>query len=294
MESDMAKLAFCGLGQMGLPMATRLIDAGHGVSVWNRTAEKAKPLLDLGARLAGTPAEAAAGAEAVITVVADPEALEAVVFGAGGLAEALESGATLIDMSTVGPDAVRATAARLPDGVRMLDAPVQGSVAQATEGSLRINVGGPQDLFERWRPLLETLGTPRRFGDLGAGASMKLVMNSTLGAVASALGEALALGDALGLDQGDLLDWLSNSPVGAAAESHRDKIENGTYPSRFKLSLAAKDLRLVTGSARAAEVDMRLAEASRRWLEEADAAGLGDLDYTAVIAHIRGRTRDLV
>src|SRR2546427_12653291 len=102
----MAKLAFCGTGQMGLPMAIRLVAAGHDLTVWNRSAEKAKPLLDLGAKLADSPAAAVRDAEAAITMLADPEALEEVVLGRSGVAEGLSEAATLIDMSTVGPAAV--------------------------------------------------------------------------------------------------------------------------------------------------------------------------------------------
>src|SRR5687768_5299776 len=103
----MAKLAFCALGSMGAPMAMRLVDAGHDVTVWNRTPEKMDPLEARGSRRASSPAVAAAGVEAAITMLADPPALDAVVLDDGGLAEGLAAGSTLIDMSTVGPDAVR-------------------------------------------------------------------------------------------------------------------------------------------------------------------------------------------
>src|SRR5437868_8987082 len=134
----MAKLAFCGTGQMGLPMATRLIAGGHDLTVWNRSAEKAKPLLDLGATPAESPAAAARDAEAAITMLADPEAVEEVVLGPGGIAEGLPEGATLIEMSTVGPDAVRELAMRVSPRLHVIDAPVLGSIAQAEKGELKI------------------------------------------------------------------------------------------------------------------------------------------------------------
>jgi 3-hydroxyisobutyrate dehydrogenase-like beta-hydroxyacid dehydrogenase len=285
----MAKLAFCGLGQMGAPTARRLLDAGHDVVVWNRTAERARPLVEGGARQAGTPAEAAASAEAAFTMVSTPDAVDEVVFAEDGLVQGMEPGATLIEMSTVGPEAVRWVGERLPDGVEMIDAPVLGSVAQATDGTLKVFVGGSPEAFARWRPVLEQLGTPTHLGPLGAGAAMKLVANSVLGAVMSALGEALALADALGLDEATVLDLLAQSPIGATVESKRDKIESGEYPANFKLSLAAKDLRLVARAAEREGADLRLAGAAQEWFEAADAAGLGPLDYSAVIAHVRGR-----
>jgi 3-hydroxyisobutyrate dehydrogenase-like beta-hydroxyacid dehydrogenase len=285
----MSKIAFCGLGRMGVPMAGRLLDAGHDVAVWNRTAERAAPLVERGAQQVLSPADAAAGADVLITVLADPAALDGVVFGSEGLAAGASSGAALIEMSTVGPDAVRSLAARLPDGVDALDAPVLGSVPQATEGTLKIFVGGDQAVFERCRPVLEAMGTPRHLGPLGSGAAMKLVANSTLGALMCGLAEALALADALALDEAAVLDILVESPIGATAKSKRKLIESGEYPANFKLGLAAKDLRLVTSAAEEAGLELRLASAARAWLEQADAEGKGDLDYSAVIASVRGR-----
>jgi len=298
----MATLAFCGLGRMGAPMAGRLLDAGHDLVVWNRSPERASQLVDRGARRAASPAEAAASADIVVTMLATPEALEAVVFGdgggrnitvaadgdgGGGLTSGLRPGSTLIEMSTVGPDAVRDLAERLPDGVDVLDAPVLGSVPQATDGSLKIFVGGADDVFERCRVILEVLGRPVRFGPLGSGAAMKLVANSTLGAVMSAVGEALALADGLGLNQALVLDTLAESPVGATLKSKRPLIESGEYQPNFALALAAKDLRLVDEAARGAGVDAWVAAAARAHFEDADRAGLGGLDYSAVITHVR-------
>jgi 3-hydroxyisobutyrate dehydrogenase-like beta-hydroxyacid dehydrogenase len=280
----MSTIAFCGLGRMGVPMAARLLDAGHDLRVWNRTPGKAGSLLDAGATEATSPAEAAAGAEVVVTMLADPAAVEVVVLGAE-----LSAGATLVEMSTIGPDAVRSLAARMPEGVDVLDAPVLGSIPQATEGTLKIFVGGDAEVFERRRPLLESMGTPRHLGPLGAGAAMKLVANSTLGALMTGLAEALALADGLGLEEGDVLDILSESPIGVTAKGKRPLIESGVYTPNFTLGLAAKDLRLVMEAAQAAGVELRLAAAARSWLERADEHGLGGLDYSAVIAEVRGR-----
>lgn len=285
----MSNVAFCGLGQMGAPMAARLLDAGHDLTVWNRNSDRASPLVARGARWAATPAEAAAEAEIAVTMLADSAALDEVVLAAGGLAAGLLPGATLVDMSTVGPAAVRDIGARLPEAVHFLDAPVLGSVAQALDGSLRIFVGGDPATFDRWRPLLAAMGAPSHLGPLGAGASMKLVANSTLGALMCGLAEALALADAFGLDEVAVLDILAGSPIGRTVGSKRPLIEGGSYqPANFKLSLAAKDLGLVVQAAEAAGIDLRLAIAARSWFDRADAAGLGSLDYSAVIAAARG------
>ena len=210
----MSKIAFLGLGNMGTPMALRLLNAGHDVTVWNRTVERTAPLVDAGASVAASPAEAAVGVEFAITMLATPYALGEVLFGLNGLASALSAGQTLIDMSTVGPDAFRSAAARLPSGVAAVDAPVRGSIAEATDGRLHVYVGAKDDQFERVRPVLEVFGDVHHVGTGGAGAAMKLVVNTTLAASIVVLGEALALGRALGLDQASMLDVLAESPVG--------------------------------------------------------------------------------
>src|ERR1700733_15699915 len=134
--TNMARIGFLGLGEMGTPMATCLLHAGHEVVVWNRTAERTAPLAQRGAAVASSPAKAAAGADFVITMIATPEALEQVLFGTAGLAAALSPGQVLIDMSTVGPDEIRSVVARMPGSVSLVCPPVRGSVPQATSGRL--------------------------------------------------------------------------------------------------------------------------------------------------------------
>jgi 3-hydroxyisobutyrate dehydrogenase-like beta-hydroxyacid dehydrogenase len=269
-------------------MAARLLARGHEVVVWNRTPERAEPLLAQGARAADTPAEAAAAGDATITMLSDPDALEQVVFGHGGLASTLP-GRTLIEMSTVGPDMVRRLAAALPPEAGILDAPVLGSIPQAAEGTLRIFVGGDADRYERFRPVLDDLGRPRHLGPLGAGAAMKLVTNLCLGVLMTGLAEALALADALELDEAAALDVLSESPIGVTTRSKRELIESGSYPPRFRLALAAKDMRLVVETAERAEIPLEVALAARDRLLAAEDHDLGDLDYSAVVAHVRRR-----
>jgi 3-hydroxyisobutyrate dehydrogenase-like beta-hydroxyacid dehydrogenase len=200
----------------------------------------------------------------------------------------MHAGATLIEMSTIGPDLVHELARALPEGVTMLDAPVLGSVPQATNGELKVLTGGDAEVVTRWRELLRTFGTVSHIGALGHGAGVKLVVNSTLGAVMTALGEALALAKGLGLDQSEVLDVLVQSPIGVTAKGKRSNVESGSYQPNFKLGLAAKDMRLVTEAASRAGVELRVAEAARSWFALADAAELSDLDYSAVIVEITG------
>jgi 3-hydroxyisobutyrate dehydrogenase len=284
----MATLAFCGLGVMGLPMATRLAAAGHQVRVWNRTPGRDTDAVAAGAAAAATPAEAARDADAAITMLAGPESLDEVVFGPDGLAATLRPGAALIDMSTVGPDAIRSLRRRLAGRVAVLDAPVTGSAPHAAAGTLRIMVGATAEEFARWHEVLAPMGEPVHVGPPGTGAALKLVVNSATAALTSLLAEALALADRLGVDQGVALDALGASPMGIIVERTRQKIETGSYPPAFKLALAAKDLGLASGLAAERGLELRLAQAAWSRLQAADRDGLGELDFSAVVAHLRG------
>ena len=284
----MSVVAVVGLGAMGSRIARRLLEAGHELHVWNRTAEKAAPLVEAGAVAAATPAEAAARAEVVLTMVADPAALRDVTEGDDGVAAGAREGATVVEMSTVGPDAVHRLASVLPAGVGLLDAPVLGSRSEAESGALKVFVGGPDELVERWTPLLSVLGSPLHAGSLGSGAAAKLVANTTLVGTIGVLGEALALAEGLGIPRAKAFEVLAATPLAGQAERRRKSVESGDYPPRFALYLARKDAELVIAAARAAGVDLRLTEAARTWLAEAEDAGWGDRDYSAVLDRILG------
>jgi 3-hydroxyisobutyrate dehydrogenase-like beta-hydroxyacid dehydrogenase len=284
----MSTVAVLGLGAMGSRIARRFLEAGHEVVVWNRTPANAASLADAGATPAASPLDAARRAEAVVTMLADPAALQAVVEGPNGVAAGAERSTTIIEMSTVGPAAVERLAAALPRGTGLLDAPVLGSLAEAESGSLKLFVGGPEGLVQRWSPLLSALGSPVHVGPLGAGAAAKLVANSTLLGTLGLLGEALALADALGLAREVGYQVLASTPIAAQAERRRDAVESGDYPTRFSLTLARKDADLILAAAEGSGADLRLAAAARSWLAEAEAAGFGERDYAAVLAYITG------
>jgi len=284
----MTRVAVVGLGAMGSRIARRLLDAGHDLVVWNRTPDKAAQLVDLGAIRADTPAEAARPADAVITMVSDARALRDVTEGPVGIAAGVGPSTTIIQMSTVGTEPISRLASILPPGTGLLDAPVLGSIAEAQAGSLKIFVGGPLPMVERWTPILSELGSPIHVGPLGAGSAAKLVANSTLFGVMGVLGEALALARALGLPDDMAFEVLAATPLAAQADRRRPSLEGGEYPARFSLSLARKDAELILAAAAAAGADLRLAKAALAWLEDAEGAGLGNQDYSAVLAHMLG------
>jgi HAD superfamily hydrolase (TIGR01450 family) len=282
------KVGWIGVGAMGGRMARRLLDAGHDLVVWNRTPERTAALQETGAAVAGTPAEAATGADVVVTMVADPAALRAVTEGPDGVAAGMTRGvgATLVEMSTVGPAAVARLASVLPAGVGLLDAPVLGSLAEAEAGRLVVFVGGPASLAERWMPLLSVLGAPHAVGPLGSGAAAKLVANASLFLALGALGEATVLARGLGLSPEATETVLAATPLATEAARRRPAIESGHTPARFPLALARKDAELIREAAVAAGLDLRLTAAAGTWLADAEAAGLGARDYTAMLSAV--------
>lgn len=283
----MTTVAFCGLGRMGRLMAGRLLDAGHQVTVWNRSDGPQRELAERGAAVATSPREAAAASEVTITMLTGPEALEQVVLGPDGVAAGLEDGAVLVDMSTVGPEAFLAVAERLTAG-SAVDAPVRGSLPQAAEGTLQIYVGADDRSFRRVAPVLELLGDLRHVGPPGAGAATKLVVNTALVGSAALLGECMALGAGLGLDRATLLDVLGRTPVGPTVASKGKNVAEGRYPPAFEARLAAKDVHLVVEAARRLGVRMPLADATETWMDATVDAADGDVDFSAVVATVMG------
>jgi 3-hydroxyisobutyrate dehydrogenase-like beta-hydroxyacid dehydrogenase len=234
----MTAIALLGTGQMGAPMARRLLATGHRVRVWNRTAARAAPLVAAGAHVAASPADAVGDTEVVITMLTDAAAVEVALFGPAGAAAALRPGTCLVQMSTIGPQAVRDLARHLPDGVDLVDAPVAGSVAAAAAGQLTILAGGEDAMLDRVASVLASLGTVRRCGGVGAGSALKLVLNTALVTALAALADTLAVADVVGVDRAVALEALAGGALGGAV---RRATATG---ASFSVALAGKDLDL--------------------------------------------------
>jgi 3-hydroxyisobutyrate dehydrogenase len=280
------RVAFLGLGKMGLPMAGRLLEAGHDLRVWNRTPGKAEGLVARGAVGAASAAEAATNAEIIITMLADPAALDEVVFGRDGIVDSIDPEAVLIDMSTVGPTAIRLVAERARQ-VRVLDAPVLGSVPHAEAGSLVILVGGEQETVSRCTEVLEVMGTVKHMGPSGAGATTKLASNAAVMSTIVSLGEALSLSDRLGANPETVLDAIGSGPLASFVERFRGKLTDGAGRVDFRLVLARKDLALAVDEAQALGLDLTHLQAAIARCDEAIAAGLGEDDNTSVTRYLR-------
>ncbi len=283
----MTRVAFLGLGAMGRPMAGRLLAAGHDLRVWNRTPARADELVASGAARAATPAEATRDAEVVITMLADPAALRDVLIGPGGVAETIAPEATLVEMSTVGPGAIREAAESLRP-VAVVDAPVLGSVPHAESGTLTILAGGDPIVIRRHLELLGAMGSVRHVGASGAGAALKLANNAAVMSALVGLGEVLAFTDRLGIDPEVALDGMSQGPMASLIERWRDKITGKVSRVDFRLALARKDLGLAIDEGAGVGVSLSVPAAAVARCDEAIAGGRADDDNTAVVAAVRG------
>ena len=250
------KVGFVGLGQMGAPMSSNLLAAGHDLVVHDLRADAAAGLLADGAAWAASPREAGVGREVVITMLPTPRHVEQVLLGPDGLLEALPRGAVWIDMSTSVPDiADRVRALAGPRGIEVLDAPVSGMASGARAGTLQIFVGGDEATYQRVRPLLAAMGDPWRIlhvGGHGAGYTVKLMINLLWFAHLTATAEVLTVGAAAGVELATLHRCLLASPAASSFLEHDvlSVLHHGDYDESFALALACKELGLAIDLAR--------------------------------------------
>jgi 3-hydroxyisobutyrate dehydrogenase-like beta-hydroxyacid dehydrogenase len=281
------RLALIGTGMMGERIGRRLLDAGHELAVHNRTVERTKALAASGAQVATTPRDAASRADVVLTMLADPAAVRAVAYGEDGLLAGLEGGSLWIDLSTVAPADSREFAAAAGErGVRMIDAPVSGSLGAAERGMLVVLAGGAEGDVAAARPVLDVLGRATVYlGASGAGSAGKLSVNAFLLSAMAAAVEALRLGANEGVEPSALLAGLSRTEIMPAwAVGKLERLQEGDLRPTFSLALADKDLRLMQATAEATGADLPLLDAVRGLYAAALAAGRGDLDFSAVEA----------
>jgi len=283
---------------MGSAIAQRLISLGHELAVWNRTAEKTRPLAALGAKAAVTPSQLAASSEAIITILTDAAAIDAAYHGKDGLLSGGISGKLFIEMSTVRPETERALAAKIGEkGAAMVECPVGGTVGPAKDGKLFGFVGGETADVARARPLLDQLcRRVEHVGPIGAGASMKLAINLPLLVFWQAFGEALALCRSLGLDSARIVDIFADTsggpnvlkgrgPVLAAALQGKD-----TGPITVDVDAMRKDLRTMVEEADSLGASLPVTSRALECYDEASGAGLGKSDITAIPVRWMRRT----
>ncbi|MBD0282099.1 MAG: NAD(P)-dependent oxidoreductase [Thermoleophilaceae bacterium] len=285
------RVAFCGLGIMGGPMAANLARAGLELSVWTRTAGKAERFAaEHGVRAAATPADAAEGAQAAITMVPDSPEVESTLFGPEGAAATLGSGALAVDMSTIAPTAARAIGDRLAERrIDFLEGPVSGSRPGAENGTLTIMAGGERAAFERALPLFEAMGERIvHVGPRGHGQLAKLLTN-TIGAVtAAALAEAVLTVERGGVDPDAFLEVAAGSAAASTVLTLKGRrMFEDDFEPLFKLEHMLKDVRHCLDEARALGVDLRLGGLAETLYARAAEEGHGEEDFAAVITAVR-------
>jgi 3-hydroxyisobutyrate dehydrogenase-like beta-hydroxyacid dehydrogenase len=284
----MQSAGFIGLGAMGAPMAKRIVSAGFDLSVFDVRPENADPLVELGARRAGSPREAAEGAEALVLMVVNAEQVQEVLFGGDGAVETLSPESAVVIMSTVGPEVVRRIEGRLAGrAVNLLDAPVSGGVARAERGDLLIMAGGSADLFEEVRPLLAAMGSTVSHcgGSVGDGQSVKLVNQLLCGVHVAVAGEALAYAEALGLDPRSVFETIRHGAANSFMLEDRGErmLEREFVPAKSALDIFVKDMGLVRLAAVEEGFQTPLADAAHRLYEMGSSLGLGGEDDSGVV-----------
>ena len=279
------KIGFIGLGIMGSGMAGNLASHGFELVVFNRTAGKAQLLVEKGSRLAASPAELGEQVDVVFTMLPKPEAVEAVATGKDGFLIHLKPGSIWVDCSTVNPSFSRRMGAEAAKyNVRFLDAPVFGSKTPAAKGELNFFIGGRSEDLEACRPYFEAMGKKIvHAGGQGMGASMKMCINLMAGSAMLAFTEAAHLGESLGIPRQALFDTLIGSAVAAPLiGAKRGKFESGTFDPEFSLQWMRKDLQLITQTGYEQNVPLPVTNAAKEVFAQAEKAGLGEEDYSAV------------
>jgi 3-hydroxyisobutyrate dehydrogenase len=284
------KIGICGTGRMGSAIAQRLISVGHEVGVWNRNSAKTKPLTEAGAKPFATPAELVEGCDVVIVMLLNDAAAEAVYQGANGILKAKLAGRLVIDMSTVRPDTMKSNGSLvLQQGAAFVESPVGGSTGPAREGKLFGLVGGTKADVAGAMPILEQLcRRVEHVGELGSGSMMKLAVNLPLLVYWQALGEALTICKPLNLPADRLIDILSDTAGTPTAMKGRGaviaKILGGAPlgETAFGLNAAKKDLATAVQFGTSIHAELPVTASALACYEEAEAAGLGDADATAI------------
>ena len=268
-------------GTIGLPMARHLAGAGFDVRAWNRTREKAEPLAEQGVEVLDAAGEAASGADAIITILSDADAVVGTMED-GALAGAGQ-GATWLQMSTIGIAGIeRCAELAEAHGLVLVDAPVVGTKKPAEEGQLTVLASGPEGARQTCEPIFDPFSQKVVWlGEVGAGTRMKLVINSWLITLVEGLAESVALAEAIDVDPAEFLETISGGPIDNpyAQTKGRMMIERSFEPS-FQLKLAAKDARLVLEAMERHEIELPMLEAIKEQLERA-AAEHGDQDMAA-------------
>jgi 3-hydroxyisobutyrate dehydrogenase-like beta-hydroxyacid dehydrogenase len=286
-----AELGFIGLGAMGGRMVKRLLDAGHTMTGYNRTRDKARWLEEAGMRWADSPRAVAEASAVTFSMVTDTAALRAIAEGLDGLLAGMRPGALYVDMSTVSPAASRALAAAVAEtGARMLDAPVSGSLVTLEQGNLSIMVGGERAAFERAEPILRDIGPKVTYvGANGLAVTMKIAVNLNLAVQYLAMSEGLLLAEKSGIARETALEVFMQSVVASPSLKYRGPfVLRMPEEAWFNVQMMQKDMLLALELGREVEVPLPTVAVANEWLTAARAIGLAEKDF-AIIFEVLAR-----
>ncbi|MDH7601568.1 MAG: NAD(P)-dependent oxidoreductase [Armatimonadota bacterium] len=281
-----AQIGFIGLGIMGRGMATNLINAGYEVTVYNRTRAKAEELQTMGARVADSPADAAAHGDIVFTMLADPPAVKQVILGHQGVIEGLKSGAILIDCSTVDPETTASVRKAVEaKKARFLDAPVAGSKDAAAKGELILMVGGEPETLEEAKPVLDVISKKIiHAGPSGSGTMLKLCFNLVVSHMMAALSESLVLGTKAGLSPQTIIDTLMTGVIGSRFYEWKGScVLDRDFTTNFSLKLMHKDLSLISSAGYSLGTALPVTAAVKELYAVAKGLSNPDEDFCSVI-----------
>jgi len=281
----MAELGYVGLGVMGSSVTRRLLEAGHTVHVWNRTREKAEPLLAAGAQWADSPREVAERAEIVFTMVTNTAAVRAVFEGDDGILAGLTPGKLYIDMSTASPANTRALAEQVEAaGAQMLDSPVSGTSITVDQGKASLMVGGDEAAFERAKPVLEAIG-PKVFhmGGNGTAVALKIAINLSLAVQMLAFSEGVLLAEKSGIDRERVVEAMLASVIASPMVAYRGPLVLG-HPDEvwFDCHMMQKDMNLALEMGRELEVPLPTTAVTNEFLTAANGMGIGEKDFAVI------------
>jgi 3-hydroxyisobutyrate dehydrogenase-like beta-hydroxyacid dehydrogenase len=276
---------------MGTSIVRRLLAGGHDVTVWNRTREKAEPLLAEGARWADSPREVAAGGELVFTMVTNTDAVRAVTEGESGILAGLRPGAIYVDMSTASPVNTRALAERVAEaGASMLDSPVSGTAVTVDQGKASLMVGGDDETFDRARPVLEAIG-PRviHVGPSGSAVTMKIAVNLSLAVQMLAFSEGVLLAEKSGIPREKAVEVMLASVIASPMVAYRGPLVLG-HPEEvwFDCHMMQKDLNLALELGRQLEVPLPTTAVTNELLTAANGMGIGERDFAVLFDVLAG------
>jgi len=291
----MAKIGLVGIGILGEAVGLHLLESGHSITAYNRTKSKTSNLEKNGAIIVGTPKNVAESSELVITCVKDADAVEQILFSQNGIVAGKHDDLTVAEMSTINPSSAIQNSKRLgEEGINSLEIPVMGGPNVAIHGQLVLMASGDRDVFDKYKEVFDTIANKTFFlGKSGSAHSIKIAMNLQISLLALALSEGITLTRKAGFDPEKFLEILNSTyfKTGMSENKAHKMIKNEFEPT-FTLKNLKKDLDIITETAKEFGAVLPMAERANEIYAEAVKAGLGEIDYTGILAHIKKLSED--